>query len=118
MKTSKLIRYLCSELVYITSLSGPRRTRQLGNLEEIGRSFAEILTEQALPRKSNVRITCEDYQMDGVVESCSWHRPLGYFVRVKVARSSWSERWFKPEHMLRIRSTEPKVSPLRVASGY
>jgi hypothetical protein len=56
--------------------------------------------------------------MDGMVESCSLDRPLGYFVKVKLARPSWSEQEFTPKHMLRIDEPAPKLNHLGAASGY
>src|SRR5258706_4091161 len=106
-----MIRYLCSELVQITSL-GPQRRSQSGNLEEIGSSFAEVLTEHAMPRKASVRITSENYQLEGVVESCVFTRALGYFVRLKLPPSSWSEKWFTPKHLFAISAPETRVNRL------
>ena len=92
----------------------------LGNLEEIGEWFAEVLTECAFPRDSVVRIVSQAHQLEGVVEECTRHKPLGFFVKVKLApKSRWSDRWFTPQHLLRLWSgTPPKVSPLKAASGY
>ncbi len=112
-----MIRYLCSELVQITSL-GPQKRSQSGNLEEIGPTFAEVLTEQALPRKSSVRITCKNFQLHGIVESCAFERALGYFVRLKLAPLSWSEKWFTPKHLFTIKAPETQVNRLGAASGY
>jgi len=117
MRDSKMIRYLCSELVHITSLDGVQRPRHCGNLEEIGEDFAEVLTQRAFPRNASVRIASKTYQMDGIVESCTFERPLGYFVKVKLAPSSWSEQWFKPKHMLRLGPPEPEESRAGAASG-
>ena len=51
MRDSKSIcRHLCSELVFITRADRRGRQAILGNLEEIGEWFAEILTECAFPR--------------------------------------------------------------------
>ena len=114
-----MIRYLCSELVHITSLDGPHRQVQCGNLEEIGAYFAEILTERPFPRQASVCITSKTHRMDGSVESCELQQPLGYFVRVKLALSApWSEQRFTPKHLLRIQCPQPKVSHVGVASGY
>ncbi len=115
-----MIRYLCSELVHITSLDAPNRPVQSGNLEEIGAHFLEVLTERPFPRKASVCIASASHQMDGIVESCALQRPLGYFVKVRLAPgSSWSEQRFTPNHLLRISGPpEDKVSHLGVASGY
>jgi len=120
MPVTKMIRYLCSDLVRITSLDGPQRSTQFANLEEIGTDFAEVLTECAFPSQAKLRIAREGYQMDGIVESCTLRTPLGYFVRVKLAPASvWSKRRFTPKHMLVVPGqAAAKVSTLSVASGY
>ena len=121
MSDSKLIkRYLCSELVFISRADRRAGRAMLGNLEEIGEWFAEVLTECAFPRDAVVRIVSQAHQLEGVVEECTRHKPLGFFVKVKLApKSRWSDRWFTPQHLLRLWSgTPPKVSPLKAASGY
>jgi hypothetical protein len=124
MRDSKSIcRHLCSELVFITRADRRGRQAKLGNLEEIGEWFAEILTECAFPRDAAVRIVSQAHVLEGVVEDCKRHSPLGFFVKVRLApQTRWSERWFTPQHLLRIwsgthGSNQPKVSPLKAASG-
>ena len=115
-----IYRHLCSELVFITRADKRGRQAMLGNLEEIGEWCAEILTDCAFPRNSVVRIVSKAHQLEGVVEDCRRQQPLGFFVKVKLSpQSQWSERWFTPQHLLRLWSgTQPKVSPLKAASGY
>ena len=112
-------RHLCSELVFVSRPDRPSQNMLLGNLEEIGEFFAEILTECAFPRNAEVRILSESYKLEGVVESCTFRRSLGFFVKVKLGpHSRWSERWFTPKHLLRLWSGgPPKVSPLKATSG-
>jgi len=119
MPDSKSIcRYLCSELVFITRPDRRRRRAVLANLEEIGEWFAEVLTDCAFPENTVVRIVNQAHQLEGIVENCSPRKPLGYLVKVKLApQSRWSERWFTPQHLLRIWSgAAPKVSTLAAAS--
>ncbi len=113
-------RHLCSELVFITRADRRGRQATLANLEEIGEWFAEVLTECAFPRDAVVRIVSKAHQMEGVVEACTRQQPLGFFVKVRLApQSRWSEHWFTPQHLLQLWSgTQPKVSPLKAASGY
>ena len=113
-------RNLCSELVFISRADRRGRPTILGNLEEIGEWFAEVLTECAFPRHSTVRIVSKSHQLEGVVEYCKRQHPLGFFVKVKLSpESRWSDRWFTPQHLLQLWSgTQPKVSPLKAASGY
>jgi hypothetical protein len=121
MREQKSIcRYLCSELVFITRPDRRRRPAMLGNLEEIGEWFVEVLMDCSLPTNAPLRIVSKDHQLEGVVEECIPRHPLGYFVKVKLSpRSRWSERWFTPQHLLQLwSSAPPKVSTLKAASGY
>ena len=113
-------RHLCSELVFISRTDRVGRPAMLGNLEEIGEWCAEILTDCSFPRSAAVRIVSKNHQLEGVVENCKRDESLGFFVRVKLApHSRWSERWFTPKHLLQLWSgAQPKVSPLKAASGY
>ena len=96
----------------------------LGNLEEVGEWFAEVLTDCAFPRDSVVRIVSKAHKLEGVVEGCERHRPLGFFVKVRLSpQSRWSPQWFTPRHLLQLwygthTNNQPKVSPLKAASGY
>ena len=92
----------------------------LGNLEEIGERFAEILTDCAFPRSAAVSIVTKDHKLEGLVADCRRDRQLGFFVKVRLSsQSRWSESWFTPKHLLQLWSgTKPKVSPLKAASGY
>ena len=122
--SKSICRHLCSELVFITRADRRGRQPMLGNLEEIGEWFAEVLTECAFPRDSVVKIVSKAHQLEGVVENCTRRHPLGFFVKVRLSpESRWSERWFTPQHLLRLWSgtpgnNQPKVSPLKAASGY
>ena len=115
-----ICRYLCSELVFITRADRRRRRAMLGNLEEIGEWFVEVLMDCSLPTNAPLRIVSKDHQLEGVVEACVPRHPLGYFVKVKLSpQSRWSERWFTPQHLLQLWSgAPPKVSTLKAASGY
>ena len=118
--TKSLDRYLCSEAVFIARTDRRRGHAMLGNLEEIGECFAEVLTDCAFPRDAAVRIMTKASQLEGVVEDCKRHQTLGFFIKVRLTpQSRWSERWFTPEHLLKLWSgTRTKVSALKAASGY
>ncbi len=117
-------RNLCSELVFITRTDRPGRRALLGNLEEIGERFAEILTDCSFPRAAVVRIVTKEHKLEGFVEDCRRDGQLGFFVKVRLSpESRWSEPWFTPKHLLQLWSgtqvnNQPKVSPLKAASGY
>jgi hypothetical protein len=118
-KSNSINRYLCSELVFISRADRRGRHAMLGNLEEIGEWFAEVLTDCAFPRDAAVRIVSKAREMEGIVEECTRHQPLGFFVKVRLSsQSRWSESWFTPQHLLRLWSgTQPKVSALKASSG-
>jgi hypothetical protein len=125
MHDSKSVcRHLCSELVFITSTNRRGKQEILGNLEEIGERFAEILTECSFPRATAVRIVTKDHELEGFVEDCRRDPELGFLVKVRLSpQSRWSERCFTPQHLLQLWSgthanNQPKVSPLKAASGY
>jgi hypothetical protein len=113
-------RNLCSELVFITRKDRRGRPAMLGNLEEIGEWFAEILTDCAFPRSTAVRIVSKEHTLEGLVEACRRDHQLGFFIKVKLSPGSrWSERWFTPKHLLKLWSgASPKASTLKAASGY
>ena len=94
--------HLCSELVSVDLLSGRRSARHLdGNLEEIGEWSALILTEDAVPRGTKVRVKGKGHELTGFVRSCTFDRLLGFFIDIRLlTESRWSEKWFVPEHLL------------------
>jgi hypothetical protein len=124
MRDSKSVcRNLCSELVFISSARRGGGQGILGNLEEIGERFVEILTDCSFPRATMVRIVTKDHKLEGFVENCRRDQQLGFFVKVRLApQSCWSERWFTPRHLLKLwsgtQAAQPKVSTLKTASGY
>jgi hypothetical protein len=121
MRDSKSVcRNLCSELAFISRTDKPGRQAMMGNLEEISEWFAEILTDCSFPRASVVRIVTKDHKLEGLVEDCQRDEKLGFFVKVRLTpESRWSDRWFTPKHLLQLwAGTQPKVSPLKAASGY
>jgi len=117
-------RNLCSELVFITRADRRAPKGILGNLEEIGERFAEILADCSFPRATAVRILTKDHELEGFVEDCRRDQDLGFFIKIRLApQSRWSEQWFTPQHLLKLwsgthASNQPKVSTLKAASGY
>jgi hypothetical protein len=94
--------HLCSELVSVTKLSDDRSEQVLnGNLEEIGEWSALILTQDAVPPGTKVRVSGKLHELKGFVRSCTFDRLLGFFVDIGLEEESrWSEKWFRPEHLL------------------
>lgn len=121
MRKNREWRHLCSELVSIACACGDGLCRAVSaNLEEIGERSALLLADAPIESSLKVLITCEAYNLRGVVKSCTFHGPLGFFVEVLLdADSGWSPMWFTPQHLLRVfRVPQPKRFPLKVASGY
>src|SRR4051812_17155783 len=112
-------RNLCSELVLISRTDGRGWLGMLGNMEEIGEWFVEILTESAFPCNADVRIQSRSHQLEGRVKSCKFQTSLGFIVKVKLhPQSRWSDRWFTPKHLLQLwNGPSPKASALSAASG-
>jgi hypothetical protein len=72
-----------------------------GNLEEIGRRSALVLTEAPICSGAFVRITCGMEQLRGIVKSCAFRQQLGFYVEVDLAPDSlWWPGWFTPQHLL------------------
>jgi hypothetical protein len=117
-----LRRRLCSELVSVAWGDNHCRPQVIeGNLEEIGEWSAVLLTEQPIVRGTDIHIKCEASRLNGIVESCTYEEPLGYFLGVRLDPSSrWSEHWFTPKHLLGVgHRTHPiQVFHLDIASGY
>jgi|SRR5579884_136100 len=93
---------LCSELVSVLYEDRSRKTRQtMANLEEISTDSALLCLEESVQRGRAISFRVKHYDLYGVVESCVSDPVLGYFVTVKLDKSSqWSEKWFTPEHLL------------------
>ena len=110
---------LCSEAVFITRVDPGCGPALLGNLEEIGEDFAEVLTDRHFPSGSAVQIVTQTTVLQGLVECCSQDKVLGFFVRVQLyPESRWSPGSFIPKHMLMVDDRAAKVSTLKMASGY
>jgi len=110
---------MCSEVVFIARADAGNGPALLGNLEEIGESFAEVLTDRPFPGGSAVQIVTKTSVLQGVVEYNHRDETLGFFVRVRLyPESRWSPGSFVPQHMLALDCSAPKVSPLKAASGY
>ncbi len=113
MPTTNKGRHLCSEQVSVicSDLEGWWHTVP-ANLEEIDENSATVLSEASISNGKKVRILCESNQLRGVVTACEKDE-LGYFIEVRLDPDSrWSERWFTPQHFLKLAS---KAS-LRAAS--
>ncbi len=113
---------MCSELV---TISHPNRRgawrERTANLEEIGERSAALLADEPARRGSAIRISCQNYELRGIVRSSTPAEMLGYWIEVLLdTRSRWSEDLFRPKHLLQLPATTrpAKANRLARASGY
>ena len=106
-------RRLCSQRVSVSCAARDGWSYTIpGNLEEIEQSSCLLLVEAAVPVGKRVRVCCGIYQLDGTVTASQYDDVLGVYVDVQFdSDSQWSERRFKPQHML---TPTPRVA-LRAA---
>ena len=105
MSTATKSRHFCSEQVSVvcSDLGGWWHTVP-ANLEEIDEWSATVLSEASISKGKHVRILCASNQLRGVVTACEKDE-LGFFIDVKLDPDSrWSERWFTPQHFLKLTS--------------
>ena len=82
-----------------------------GNLEEIGKRTALVLTEAQVPAGSRLHIACKSHVLRGMAKSCRFHSGLGYLVEVRLAPASrWSREWFAPEHLVTFREEQLRLT--------
>jgi hypothetical protein len=100
-----LERNWCSELVSAVRPNGSGLPESIrGNLEEIGKYSALVLTESPVPIESRVHIACNVHILRGITSSCTFHRELGYFIEIELTPASrWSPQWFSPQHLVSVR---------------
>jgi hypothetical protein len=106
-------RYLCSELVHVLYEDHTGNTHQaVANLEEISSAEAILLVEEKPPSGLPISFSAKNHDLYGVVESSHLHPILGWFIKVKLDRSSrWHGRMFVPEHFIALcRSTSYDVT--------
>ena len=104
MPTRASKSYLCSQRVSVicSDLGGWCHSVQ-GNLEEIEEKSALVLADWPICSGKRVRISCGGNQLKGVVKACIHDDLLGFFVEVRFdSDSQWSERSFKPDHLLNL----------------
>jgi len=95
-------RMLCADLVEMI-YQDPAGTEQktIANLEDISTNGVCLQTEEELPLGTRVEIKHSRGQFTGEVRYCKYIEPVGYFLGVEFAEDSlWSQRQFKPQHML------------------
>ena len=94
-------RLLCADLVEVdwTEASG-RRRKAIANLEDISLSGACLHLDETIPLHTRVRISFSKGSLAGEIRYCVY-REIGYFLGVQFEEGSkWSQRTFKPQHLL------------------
>ena len=94
-------RMLCADLVDVKWRDQSGRTRRgVANLEDISLSGACLQVDRPVPLGTNFRITYPSGELVGRVKYCVF-REIGYFLGVEFDPGSrWSQRHFRPQHML------------------
>ena len=95
---------LCADLVTVHWRDKSGRQRQkVANLEDISLYGACLQMDDPLPKETILRITYPKGEFHGRVRYCLY-RDIGYFVGVQFdPGSKWSQRNYKPEHLLDLR---------------
>jgi len=94
-------RMLCAEIVEIQWKDTSGRIRKgVANLEDISRSGACLQFDQPVPLQTDLRISYPKGELLGKVRY-SVHREMGYFLGIEFGpECKWSEKRFKPQHLL------------------
>ncbi len=92
---------LCADLVEVEWKDKTGRTRRnVANLEDISLAGACLQFDTPIPLQTIVHITYPNGELSGTVRYCVF-REIGYFAGVEFEPGSkWSERHFRPQHML------------------
>lgn len=92
---------LCADLVEIQWKDPSGRTRRgVANLEDISLSGACLQVERPVPAGTVFRMSYPNGELTGKVKYCVF-REIGYFLGVEFEQGSrWSQRHFRPQHLL------------------
>lgn len=95
------VRMLCADLIEICWQDGagkPQKAQAV--LEDISASGACLQLEVPVPLDVTIRWKSPKKEFSGSVRYCVY-REIGYFVGVQFdASSRWSQRMYRPQHML------------------
>lgn len=94
-------RMLCADLVDVQWKDKAGRTRRsVANLEDISISGACLQLDRPIPLNTSLRITYPKGELSGRIRYCVF-REIGYFLGVEFDEGCrWSQRHFKPQHLL------------------
>ena len=99
------MRMLCADMVRVCWRDAAGRTlHAMALLEDISHSGACLQLETPVPLAAKIRWDSDRCHFSGRVRYCVY-REVGYFVGVEFeAGSRWSQRSFKPQHLLDLES--------------
>jgi hypothetical protein len=104
-------RMLCADLVDVQWKDQSGRTRRgVANLEDISLSGACLQVDRPVPHGTILRMSYPNGELSGIVKYCVF-REIGYFLGVEFeAGSHWSQRHFRPQHLLDPRRLVARVT--------
>jgi hypothetical protein len=102
---------LCADLVDIQWKDQTGRTRRgVANLEDISLSGACLQVDRPVPLGTQFRMSYPNGELLGTVKYCVF-REIGYFLGIEFdPGSQWSQRQFRPQHMLDPRRLVTRVT--------
>jgi hypothetical protein len=102
---------LCADLVDVQWKDQTGRTRRgVANLEDISLSGACLQVDRPVPLGTIFRISYPNGELMGIVKYCVF-REIGYFLGIEFEPGSrWSQRHFKPQHLLDPRRLVSRVT--------
>ena len=94
-------RLLCADIVALSWKDKGGRVRKINvNLEDISLSGACVQVDSPLPLGTSVRMAYDKGELTGFVKYCVF-REIGYFIGIEFdSGSRWSQKHFKPQHLL------------------
>src|SRR4029077_15638426 len=94
-------RMLCADMVDVQWKDQAGRGRKgVAKLEDISLSGACLQFDQPIPLQTDLRITYPKGELVGKVRYCVY-REIGYFLGIEFEPGcKWSQRHFKPQHLL------------------
>ena len=94
-------RLLCADLVEVEWMDRAGETcRTTAILEDISRTGACLQTDVPMPVKELVLVRHGRKTLEGTVNYCAYH-DIGYYAGVTFAwNQHWSERVFRPKHLV------------------
>jgi hypothetical protein len=94
-------RMLCADLVDVRWKDQTGRTRRgVANLEDISLSGACLQVDRPVALETSFRISYPSGELVGKVKYCVF-REIGYFLGIEFeAGSRWSQRHYRPQHLL------------------